>query len=221
MLCANDRAASSAQAAASPLSLNGRHDLGHASRPGHVLAAARTTGGLGVMRIVATREPGRGRLIGLDASAQRLLRRARLALHRVQARAAQQHLAMAILDAVDIAMQVTWLTGTPPEGQARAGDADLALFLVLASLVSNRPLGVGLVAAAGVDAAGRLRPVAHWSTVVAVARAVGASTVVMASAVASGSVPEPGAPVRCLWLATVDDALRGCLTGPSSLRGSM
>jgi len=174
-----------------------------------------------VMRIVVTREPGCGRLIGLDASAHWLLRRARLALQRVQARAAQQHLAMAILDAVDITLQVHWLMDAPSDEHARAGDADLALFLALASLVSNRPLGVGLVAAAGVDAAGRLRPVARWSMVAAVAQAVGARTVVMASAAASDPAPEDGTPVRCLWLATVDDALHDCLTGPSSRRGSI
>lgn len=185
--------------------------------PGQAACVVRTGAGAGVLCIKASRVSGRGRLLGQDRAAQALLARARVALALLKARAAHRHLAAAVFDAVDIQLQVTpdpasrlhceaW-----PVSPAQARDGDLALFLALASLFSGRPLRGGLVCAAAVDARGQLQRAGDAALAVAAALQAGRHTLLLPLKSRPALELACGPALRCLWLATVDEALRETL----------
>lgn len=186
-------------------SLKGPHPA-----PGTAASVISTRGGAGVLRVAASRVSGRGRLQGGDPAAQALLGRARAALGLLKTRAGHGHLAAAIFDAVDIELRVTLEPDTLAVGARQARETDLALFLALASLFSGQPLSAGLVSVAGFNAQGQLQAQGDATLAVAVAQHAGLDTLLLAAVepVARGLPVSPTTPLRCVWLASVDDALR-------------
>jgi len=188
--------------------------------PGQAACVVRTGAGVGVLRIQVSRVSGSGRLLGQDRAAQALLGRARAALALLKARAADGHLAAAVFDAVDIQLQVTCdplthqVTEAWPASPAQARDGDLALFLALASLFSGRPLRSGLLCAAALDARGQLQRAGDTALAVAAALQAGRHTLLLPLRSRPGPALERGPALRCLWLATVDEALHEALPAP-------
>lgn len=191
--------------------------------PGVVAGVVRTPAGAAVLCITAMRVPGSGRVVGVETAAQVLLPRTRALLALVAVRAADPVMAAAVFEAVDVHLS------TPAQSALLfPRDADLAVFLALASMFSGRLLPGGLAAAARVDRQGRLLPGCDAQASIGAAARAGADTVVLPARARVALPPRRdacGRTVHCLWLNTVDEVLRHVMSrepglldaGPSGL----
>lgn len=180
--------------------------------PGAAAGLVLGSPGHSVLHIATRRVPGHGRLMWQGPGTRVLQARARGVLPLVAACAVLPHLAAAVLEAVDILVQVR---GRTPKGQAQ--EADLALFLALASLFSGRVLKAGVAAVGVLDQRGRVLPVQDPHACVRAAQAAGLHTLVLPAAqrLAPGEPTPLGTGVlRCVWLHSVNEALNEVLVEP-------
>jgi ATP-dependent Lon protease len=193
------------------VSMNGAAPAGHLP-PGAATGLVLGPAGNPVLHIATRRVPGHGRLMWQGPGARVLQARARGVLPLVAACAVLPHMAAAVFDAVDILVQVQ---GQAPK--SRAQEADLALFLALASLFSGRVLKAGVAAAGVLDLQGRVLPVQDPQACVEAAQAAGLDTLVLPAAqrlVFDESTPLATHVLRCVWLHSVNEALSEVLVEP-------
>ncbi|MCP5253597.1 MAG: endopeptidase La [Zoogloeaceae bacterium] len=180
-----------------------------ASLPGVATGLAWTPAGGDILFIEASITSGNGRLILTGQLGDVMKESAQAALTLAKGRAERFGLAADLLEKRDIHVHVP--AGAIPKDGPSAG---VAMFIALASLLTNRPVHADLAMTGEISLRGLVLPVGGIKEKVLAAQRAGIGTVLLPARNRKDIEDIPAATVarlRLIWLETVDDALEAAL----------
>ncbi|HZR02238.1 MAG TPA: endopeptidase La [Burkholderiales bacterium] len=183
------------------------------SMPGVATGLAWTPVGGDILFIEASRTPGSGRLILTGQLGDVMKESAQAALTLIKSRAAEMGIDVAALDKADVHVHVP--AGAIPKDGPSAG---VAMFMALASLLSNRTVRHDTAMTGEISLRGLVLPVGGIKEKVLAAMRAGIATVMLPQRNQKDlqDVPQEAKErLNFVWLETVDDAIRSALMAPS------
>jgi ATP-dependent Lon protease len=181
------------------------------SLPGVATGLAWTPVGGDILFIEASRTPGGGRLILTGQLGDVMKESAQAALTLVKARSADLGLGQEALEKSDIHVHVP--AGAVPKDGPSAG---VAMFMALASLLTNRPVRSDCAMTGEISLRGLVLPVGGIKEKVLAALQAGISTVLLPARNMRDleEIPEDARKrLHFVWLTTVDDAMQAAING--------
>jgi ATP-dependent Lon protease len=181
------------------------------SLPGVATGLAWTPVGGDILFIEASRTPGGGRLILTGQLGDVMKESAQAALTLVKARSADLGLGQEALEKSDIHVHVP--AGAVPKDGPSAG---VAMFMALASLLTNRPVRSDCAMTGEISLRGLVLPVGGIKEKVLAALQAGISTVLLPARNMREleEIPEDARKrLHFVWLTTVDDAMQAAING--------
>jgi ATP-dependent Lon protease len=181
------------------------------SLPGVATGLAWTPVGGDILFIEASRTPGGGRLILTGQLGDVMKESAQAALTLVKARSADLGLGQEALEKSDIHVHVP--AGAVPKDGPSAG---VAMFIALASLLTNRPVRSDCAMTGEISLRGLVLPVGGIKEKVLAALQAGISTVLLPARNRKEleEIPEDARKrLNFVWLTTVDDAMEAAIGG--------